>query len=439
MPVKALDRVRRAGGALIRSVAPSSGRRRLREPPLVKGRVLVERLSELAAALLGANDELDLLALRARGAAWHAQACLDADELDRVVWAEPNGLGWAPVDVSRRLREALWDGGPTAILVSATLTTEGDFGFVRDRLGLRGARELAVGSPFDFEKQALLHLPRGLPDPRTPRAVERVAEEAAELCELSSGRALVLTSSYRTLEAVADRLRGRIGHELLVQGEAPRERLLEQFREDISSVLVATGTFWQGVDIPGEALSLLVIDKLPVPAAGRSARRGAVRADHGRGRGLVRVLCPAVGRASAAAGVRATDPEQERPRRHLPARSEGADTPVRPCVPRFAATVPRRRGPGSGARVPRRRCPAGQLAFAVGMADKPRTPDPPRKVQAPKVRQKQPTKGGGLSMPSTNVLIGAGLVALVSRRDRRSSSRCPARAAGAQATCRRAT
>ncbi len=263
VPVKALDRVRRAGGALIRSVAPTAGRRRLREPPLVKGRALVERLSELAGALLGANDELDLLALRARSAAWHAQACLDADELDRVVWAEPNGLGWAPVDVSRRLREALWEGGPTAILVSATLTTEGDFGFVRDRLGLRGARQLAVGSPFDFGRQALLHLPRGMPDPRTPRAVERIAEEVAELCELSAGRALVLTSSYRTLEAVADRLRGRIGHELLVQGEAPRERLLEQFRDDINSVLVATGTFWQGVDIPGEALSLLVIDKLP--------------------------------------------------------------------------------------------------------------------------------------------------------------------------------
>ena len=83
----------------------------------------------------------------------------------------PNGLGWAPVDVSRRLREALWEGGPTAILVSATLTTEGDFGFVRDRLGLRGVRELAVGSPFDYAEQALLHLPRGLPDPRTPRAL----------------------------------------------------------------------------------------------------------------------------------------------------------------------------------------------------------------------------------------------------------------------------
>lgn len=263
VPVRALDRVRRAGASLIRSVAPATGRRRLREPPLAKGRVLVDRLSELAVALAGANDELDLLALRARGAAAHTKACLEADELDRVVWAEPGAIGWAPVDVSRRLREALWEGGPTAILVSATLTAEGDFGFVRDRLGLRGARELTVGSPFDYAEQALLHLPRGMPDPRTPGAMNRVAEEAAELCELSVGRALVLTSSYRTLEAVAARLRGRIGHELLVQGEAPRERLLERFREDVSSVLVATGTFWQGVDIPGEALSLLVIDKLP--------------------------------------------------------------------------------------------------------------------------------------------------------------------------------
>jgi ATP-dependent DNA helicase DinG len=263
VPVKALDRVRRAGGALFRSVAPRAGRRRLREPPLVKGRALVDRLNELASSLAGVNDELDLLAFRARIGAANAQACLDADELDRVVWAEPGAVGWAPVDVSRRLREALWEGGPTAILVSATLTTEGDFGFVRDRLGLRGAREVAVGSPFDYAEQAVLHLPRGLPDPRFGDATARVAEEAAELCELSAGRALVLTSSYRTLEAVADRLRGQIGHELLVQGEAPRERLLERFREDVSSVLVATGTFWQGVDVPGEALSLLVIDKLP--------------------------------------------------------------------------------------------------------------------------------------------------------------------------------
>jgi ATP-dependent DNA helicase DinG len=263
VPARQLDRVRRAGGALLRLVAPESGRRRLREVPVSEARKLAERLSELAESLLGVNDELELLARRALGAAGATEACVEADDLDRVVWAEPGALAWAPVDVSRLLRDSLWDGGPTAVLVSATLTTGGDFGFVRDRLGLRGARELTVGSPFDWSEQAIVYLPPGLPDPRSPRAAELVAEEAAALCEVSAGRALVLTSSYRTLRVVADRLRGRIDYELLVQGEAPRERLLERFRDDVHSVLVATGTFWQGVDVPGEALSLLVIDKLP--------------------------------------------------------------------------------------------------------------------------------------------------------------------------------
>jgi ATP-dependent DNA helicase DinG len=257
VPARPLDRVERAGVALLRSVAPAAGRRRLREPPLAKGRALAERLEELAEALAGHSDELDHLAHRASGAAWQVQACLDADGLDRVAWAEPGAMAWAPVDVSRELRERLWESGPTAVLVSATMTCAGDFAFVRDRLGLRGAREVQVGSPFDFAGQALLYLPQGLPEPRDPGATDRVADE------LSAGRALVLTSSYRALDTVAARLRGRIGHPLLVQGDAPRERLLERFREDVDSVLVATGTFWQGVDVPGEALSLLVIDKLP--------------------------------------------------------------------------------------------------------------------------------------------------------------------------------
>jgi ATP-dependent DNA helicase DinG len=154
------------------------------------------------------------------------------------------------------------------VLVSATLGAGDDFRFVRQRLGLRNADELRVGSPFDYESQALLYLPHGLPDPRERDALEHVSEEVAALCRVSSGRALVLTSSYRALEEVARRLRGRIPYEVLVQGEAPRERLLERFRRDVSSVLVATATFWQGVDIPGESLSLLVIDKLPFGAPG---------------------------------------------------------------------------------------------------------------------------------------------------------------------------
>jgi ATP-dependent DNA helicase DinG len=267
-PARVLDRIERAAGELFDAVCPGLGRVRLRQPPLLVFRALAERLTELASALSGENDELDALAARALAAVTNVGACLDPGELERVVWAEPDAVAWAPVDVSRPLRERLWDVGPTAILVSATLGAGEDFGFVRDRLGLRGATELRVGSPFRFEDQALLYLPRGLPDPRSERALERVAEEAAALCVLSRGRALVLTSSYRALEAIASRLRGGLPHEVLVQGDAPRERLLERFGRDVDSVLVATATFWQGVDVPGEALSLLVIDKLPFPAPG---------------------------------------------------------------------------------------------------------------------------------------------------------------------------
>jgi ATP-dependent DNA helicase DinG len=265
-PARALDRVEHAGAELFATVCPSSGRVRLRRPPVTECRALAERLSELASALAGENDELDALAARALQAMNDVQACADPGELERVVWAEADAVAWAPIDVSRPLRERLWDGGPTAVLVSATMGTGDDFAFVRDRLGLRDAAELRVGSPFRFDEQALLYLPENMPDPRSEGALERVADEAAALCELSSGRALVLTSSYRALDAIAARLRDTLPFDVLVQGEAPRERLLERFGREVDSVLVATATFWQGVDVPGEALSLLVIVKLPFPA-----------------------------------------------------------------------------------------------------------------------------------------------------------------------------
>ncbi len=177
-------------------------------------------------------------------------------------------MAWAPVDVSGELRERLWEKGPTAVLVSATLTTGEDASFVRRRLGLERAREAVVGSPYDFGTQALLYVPSAMPDPRGDAFVDRAAEEIVRLLALSEGRALVLTSSYRALDAYRERVRGRVPYEVLVQGEAPRERLLERFREEIGSVLIATSTFWQGVDVPGESLSLLVIDKLPFSAPG---------------------------------------------------------------------------------------------------------------------------------------------------------------------------
>ena len=176
----------------------------------------------------------------------------------------PGTVAWAPVDVSGLLYESLWESGTTAILVSATL----DPGFVRRRLGLEDARELVLPSPFDYRDQALVYVPTRVPEPRSPGYYDRLADEIVSLCRLSAGRALVLTSSYRALDELVSRCASRLQFPVLRQGDAPRERLLERFREDIDSILFATATFWQGVDIQGESLSLLVIDKLPFAAPG---------------------------------------------------------------------------------------------------------------------------------------------------------------------------
>jgi ATP-dependent DNA helicase DinG len=284
VPARALDRVDQAGDRLLRAVAPAAGRRRLREIPVESALVLVDALAALASALEGRAEGLDQLSRRSLAVTAQVEACLEPDGTERVVWAEPDALAWAPVDVSARLRDRLWDGGPTAILVSATLTTGEDAAFVRRRLGLEHARELVVGSPYDFREQALLYVPRTMPDPRADGFFERVGDEVLELLALSCGRALVLTSSYRALEALRARVAGCVPYDVLVQGEAPRERLLERFRAEVDSVLLATSTFWQGVDIPGESLSLLVIDKLPFSAPGdplHEARCEAVEAAGG--------------------------------------------------------------------------------------------------------------------------------------------------------------
>jgi ATP-dependent DNA helicase DinG len=268
LPARQLDRVERTGEKLLRAVAPASGRKRLRAVPAEPALVLLDALGDLADALLGQSEDLDALSRRALGAAGEVESCLEPGELERVVWAEPDALAWAPVDVSAELRERLWSDGPTAILVSATLTMGEDATFVRHRLGLDEAREALVGSPYDFPEQALLYVPRAMPDPRSDGFTERAAEEIVSLLALSEGRALVLTSSYRALAVYREHVRGRVPYEVLVQGEAPRERLLERFRDEVGSVLLATSTFWQGVDVPGESLSLLVIDKLPFSAPG---------------------------------------------------------------------------------------------------------------------------------------------------------------------------
>jgi ATP-dependent DNA helicase DinG len=268
LPARALAEIDMSAEELLGGLDPGRGRRRLTEvdveAALEPASALAAGLAQLAESLRGAGEDEDALARRAVGAVDHLDVCLAVDHENAVSWAERGALAWAPVDLSGVLREALWERDVTAVLVSATLEPR----FLRGRLGLDDAREIALVSPFDFREQAVLYVPRAFPEPRSPGYYARLADEVVSLCRLSEGRALVLTSSYRALDELWERAAARIPYPTMRQGEAPRERLLERFRDEIDSVLFATATFWQGVDVRGESLSLLVIDKLPFAAPG---------------------------------------------------------------------------------------------------------------------------------------------------------------------------
>ncbi len=263
-PTRALLDLERAAGEAIGGLAPRSGRRRLCAPDVEVATAqcagLLGTLLTLADLLRGRSEDHDLLARRATAAADDFELATSIVDRDNVAWAEPGSVSWAPVDVAEILRDRLWDRDDvTAVLISATLEPS----FARMRLGLSDASEVVLPSAFDYREQVLLYVPAELPEPREPGYDDCVAAKIGELLTLSRGRALVLTTSYRALNEIADRIESELPYPLLRQGDAPRERLLEQFRNDVDSVLLATSTFWQGIDVQGESLSLLVIDKLP--------------------------------------------------------------------------------------------------------------------------------------------------------------------------------
>jgi ATP-dependent DNA helicase DinG len=192
---------------------------------------------------------------------------LESDDADYVYWVERRGRGCflqaTPVDVSAILAERLFDKLDTTILTSATLAVSGTFEFAKQRLGLPYARTLVVPGHFDYEKQALLYVPQHLPDPRDAGFTKLAADEIIRLLELSRGRAFVLFTSYQQMRLIYDRVSFAIEFPTLMQGTAPRTALLEEFRDTPNSVLFATASFWQGVDVPGDQLSCVIIDKLP--------------------------------------------------------------------------------------------------------------------------------------------------------------------------------
>jgi ATP-dependent DNA helicase DinG len=189
-----------------------------------------------------------------------------------------------PIDVSDIVRDLLLDRMRGTVLTSATLAVDGTFDYVRARLGIERAEEIRLPSEFDYPTQALLYLPARMPDPRSPDFTMAAGRQVVELLKRSQGRAFVLFTSYASLRAVQAIAEMALEYPMLVQGTAPRSQLLKQFRETPHSVLFATSSFWQGVDVVGEALSCVVVDKLPFASPAdpiTAARIEAIRARGG--------------------------------------------------------------------------------------------------------------------------------------------------------------
>ena len=189
-----------------------------------------------------------------------------------------------PIDVGPLLRECLWSKLECAVLTSATLAVGGGFEYIEQRLGLEHARESVLPSHFDYESQALFYVPPDLPDARTPQFTTKAAECIRKLLEITRGRAFVLFTSYAQMNDIYQRLLGELEFPMLKQGDAPKSALLEEFRLTPNAVLFATSSFWQGVDVQGEQLSCVIIDRLPFAVPSDpvvAARVKAIDADGG--------------------------------------------------------------------------------------------------------------------------------------------------------------
>lgn len=211
----------------------------------------------------------------------HLAFLLESTDHNTVFWIERRAVGGVrnfsrghghafnthlqatPIDVSELLSTALFDCYSSVVLTSATLTVSGGFDHIRKRLGLVTARELVVPSHFQYERQALLYLPPTMPDPRDPDFTERAAERIRRVLEITQGRAFCLFTSYSQMRTIYERMLAELPYPLLLHGTAPRHVLLQQFRETPNSVLFGTSSFWQGVDVQGEQLSCVIIDRLP--------------------------------------------------------------------------------------------------------------------------------------------------------------------------------
>ena len=227
----------------------------------------LQRLKGALQVVKGAPPEMEATLRRVEQILFDFEFIVGADDELFVYWAERRGRGVflqaTPIDASGILNDRLFSHVETVVLTSATLTSAGSFDFIRSRLGVERAAELIAGSNYNYHDQSLLYLPPNMPDPRDAGFQQAAAGEIVKILNASRGRAFVLCTSYSQMEALRGMVEFKIDFPILMQGEGSRSGILDKFRSTPNAVLFATSSFWQGVDVRGEALSCVIIDKLP--------------------------------------------------------------------------------------------------------------------------------------------------------------------------------
>lgn len=229
----------------------------------------LERLESGVDVYAEKMTEAESLLRRIRQTRFDLDFVCSQGEKNYVYWLERRGRGMflraSPIDVSHLLQEKLFDKLETVVMTSATLSTNGKFNFIKDRLGLDTTKTdtLLAPSSFDYQKQAIIYLPKAMPEPRAPEFNQMAANEIIKLLNITNGRAFVLSTSLSSMNQLYELVSMRVNFPCLVQGSMSKAGLLERFRRTPNAVLFATSSFWQGVDVQGEQLSCVIIDKLP--------------------------------------------------------------------------------------------------------------------------------------------------------------------------------
>jgi ATP-dependent DNA helicase DinG len=227
----------------------------------------LQRLKGALQVVKDAPPEMEATLRRVEQVLFDLEFIVGADDELFVYWAERRGRGVflqaTPIDASGILNDRLFSHVETVVLTSATLTSAGSFDFIRSRLGVERAADLIAGSNYNYREQSLLYLPPKMPDPRDAGFQHAASGEIVKILNASRGRAFVLCTSYSQMEALREMVEFKIDFPILMQGEGSRSGILDKFRSTPNAVLFATSSFWQGVDVRGEALSCVIIDKLP--------------------------------------------------------------------------------------------------------------------------------------------------------------------------------